>query len=142
MKCPKDGSQLARCLYEADIEVDECPKCHGIWLDEGELERIQRSTEKDYSEELKGIPNTVARAYAMARAKAEGEWGCPTCERTLARREYGYCSQIMIDVCPTCRGVWLDKGEIQALEVFFERARSEAKDIRRGFIGSILALFE
>jgi Zn-finger nucleic acid-binding protein len=38
-------------------------------------------------------------------------------------REYGYNSQIIIDTCTAGCGVWLDEGEIQALEKFFERNR-------------------
>ncbi len=39
MRCPKCGARLkTRALHE--VEVDECPECHGMWLDQGELEKI------------------------------------------------------------------------------------------------------
>jgi ribosomal protein L31 len=45
LKCPKcDGS-----LYETEFEnitIDVCDKCHGVWLDAGELAQV---TEKDES---------------------------------------------------------------------------------------------
>jgi hypothetical protein len=35
-RCPRDGEALAgRKLHGVDI--DECPQCKGMWLDEGEL---------------------------------------------------------------------------------------------------------
>jgi len=141
MKCPVDGEPLMSARYEAEIQVDECGKCHGIWLDAGELQRIESTKERDYSEELKRIPDHVARAYEAARQKAQRERTCPSCERELERREYGYCSQIAVDACPGCQGVWLDRGELSALEVFFEGAREGAKagdpGIARGFFGSL-----
>lgn len=141
MRCPRDKGQLDGCFYEDDIAVDECQECHGIWLDAGELEKVQESMEHDHSGELKNIPDFAIRAYRMAKAKRESELECPICGRPMDKNEYGYCSQIIIDVCSVCQGIWLDKGELEALEVFFERARAETREIRRGFFGSLAELF-
>ena len=142
MKCPVDGEPLTSARYEAEIQVDECAKCRGIWLDAGELHRIESTKERDYSEELKRIPDHVARAYEMARQKAQKERTCPSCGRELETKEYGYCSRITVDSCPGCHGLWLDRGELSALEVFFEGAREGAKaldkSLARGFFGSLL----
>jgi len=142
MKCPRDGTDLERSVYEAAVEIDTCPSCGGVWLDHGELERIQESQERDYSEELRQMPNLIAGVSAMADAKHEGPLACPACGRELEKREYGFCSQVSIDGCPSCRGVWLDKGELQRLEVFFERCRAETSKVRSGFLGSLLSIFE
>lgn len=40
MKCPKCGMQLEEIAF-VDIHVDKCFNCEGIWLDNGEIERIQ-----------------------------------------------------------------------------------------------------
>jgi ribosomal protein L37AE/L43A len=37
MKCPKCGTSLQEVKYQ-DVLIDKCEKCHGIWLDPGELE--------------------------------------------------------------------------------------------------------
>jgi Zn-finger nucleic acid-binding protein len=37
---------------------------------------------------------------------------CPNCGETLQVRER---SGIEVDVCPVCRGVWLDRGELDKL---------------------------
>ena len=39
MNCPLDGSEL-RITERSGIEVDYCPKCRGVWLDRGELDKI------------------------------------------------------------------------------------------------------
>jgi hypothetical protein len=40
MKCPKCGMQLEEIAF-GEIHVDKCFNCEGLWLDKGELERIQ-----------------------------------------------------------------------------------------------------
>lgn len=37
---------------------------------------------------------------------------CPNCGETLRERER---SGIEVDVCPVCRGIWLDRGELDKL---------------------------
>ena len=39
MKCPIDGSDLVMTERQG-IEIDYCPKCRGVWLDRGELDKI------------------------------------------------------------------------------------------------------
>ena len=39
MKCPIDGSYLTMTERQG-IEIDYCPKCRGVWLDRGELDKI------------------------------------------------------------------------------------------------------
>jgi uncharacterized protein len=39
MKCPVDGAELQMSNREG-IEIDYCPKCRGVWLDRGELDKI------------------------------------------------------------------------------------------------------
>jgi hypothetical protein len=140
MKCPDDSTSLQRQNYEGDVQVDGCPECGGIWLDHGELEAIEDRRENDYRAELKTIPNYFDKSYAMALARSEGTYMCPRCERAMEKREYAFCSQVMIDVCPQCRGVWLHDDELSELEVFFERNRLETAEIRKGFLASLLSL--
>lgn len=39
MQCPVDGSQLTMSDRQG-IEIDYCPKCRGVWLDRGEIDKI------------------------------------------------------------------------------------------------------
>lgn len=39
MKCPKCGGQLSDLLYRG-IQIDKCSDCLGVWLDDGELEKL------------------------------------------------------------------------------------------------------
>ena len=39
MQCPIDGTQLMISDRQG-VEIDYCPKCRGVWLDRGELDKI------------------------------------------------------------------------------------------------------
>lgn len=39
MKCPVDGTELLMTERQG-VEIDYCPKCRGVWLDRGELDKI------------------------------------------------------------------------------------------------------
>jgi Zn-finger nucleic acid-binding protein len=39
MQCPIDQTDL-QMTERQGIEIDYCPKCRGVWLDRGELDKI------------------------------------------------------------------------------------------------------
>jgi Zn-finger nucleic acid-binding protein len=39
MQCPIDGTPLV-ITDRSGVEIDYCPKCRGVWLDRGELDKI------------------------------------------------------------------------------------------------------
>ncbi len=44
MQCPIDGETLVM-TDRSGVEIDYCPKCRGVWLDRGELDKIiERAT--------------------------------------------------------------------------------------------------
>ena len=44
MKCPIDETELVMSERQG-VEIDYCPKCRGVWLDRGELDKIIERTE-------------------------------------------------------------------------------------------------
>jgi Zn-finger nucleic acid-binding protein len=50
---------------------------------------------------------------------------CPNCGEALRERER---SGIEIDVCPACRGVWLDRGELDKLVDRESRHYADSED--------------
>ncbi len=39
MKCPIDETELT-IAERSGVEIDYCPRCRGVWLDRGELDKI------------------------------------------------------------------------------------------------------
>jgi len=57
MRCPVDNETLLMTM-RGGVEIDYCPKCRGVWLDRGELDKIiDRST---------GASDAMASAPAFA----------------------------------------------------------------------------
>ena len=50
MECPVDKSTL-QMTERAGVEIDYCPKCRGVWLDRGELDKIIEKSESHSSAE-------------------------------------------------------------------------------------------
>lgn len=48
---------------------------------------------------------------------------CPRCEAPLAERER---DGVTIDICASCRGIWLDRGELEKLIARASAALDEA----------------
>jgi uncharacterized protein len=117
--CPRDGTPLTTEPYGDNTTVDRCRACAGVWLDPGELETIQQGSHISPAE-LDDV-DVIADAYEMARQKALPGIKCPRCGLSLEAVEYAYCSRILIDRCAKCGGIWLDAGELEALEKFFKR---------------------
>lgn len=140
LTCPIDQHRMVKKVYEGTTIIDICTKCNGVWLDKGELEKIEEVRMNDYSEELKRIPDYLEQNAELLRQQDREAINCPVCGESMVAKEYGYCSQIMIDVCPNCQGIWLDSGELQELEIFFERSKLEKKGLRKGFFRSLLRL--
>jgi Zn-finger nucleic acid-binding protein len=58
--------------------------------------------------------------------------GCPTCHSSLVEVER---SGVRIDACPQCRGVWLDRGELDRLLQLERQADEPDEDFYREMSG-------
>ena len=57
MKCPSCRETTLLISNRADVEIDYCPECRGVWLDRGELDKIiERS---DRHERETNVPRPV-----------------------------------------------------------------------------------
>jgi predicted RNA-binding Zn-ribbon protein involved in translation (DUF1610 family) len=105
-----------------------------------ELDELQDSMSGDYSDELRNLPDSVQADIELARNERAPMLMCPICGGQLDRRDHRDCTRVRVDVCPRCRGLWLGRGEMRALEGFFEESSVCAEDLRRGFLSGLHAL--
>jgi Zn-finger nucleic acid-binding protein len=45
MRCPLCTDEELEAHHRAGIEIDICPRCRGVWLDRGELDRLASDDE-------------------------------------------------------------------------------------------------
>ena len=112
MKCP-------RC---ADVELDhihsqlldECPRCGGVWYDADELRRAKDAEDPD----LAWLDFEFWK-HEEGLAPSDCATDCPACGSRLVSLEYGE-TQVRVDVCPSCAGIWLDAGEFEKIMAALE----------------------
>lgn len=89
------------------IEVDICPKCEGIWFDQGELDKVDKNIKPSLIE-FRKIPDIEVQLESLI---------CPNCKghKKMKKIEHDRDSHVIIDSCTQCGGIWLDKGELHAI---------------------------
>jgi uncharacterized protein with PIN domain len=45
MRCPKCGGHLMTEEFHR-VQIDRCPDCHGVWLDQGEIDAVMAHEDK------------------------------------------------------------------------------------------------
>lgn len=72
MLCPIDQTELVMTDRQG-VEIDYCPKCRGVWLDRGELDKIIDRTAPSSAEPVRGRPDDDDdrddREYARPKKK-------------------------------------------------------------------------
>ena len=88
VKCPSCSVEMETQIFN-EVEIDMCPRCKGVWLDEGELE------------EITGLNPEEGRVF--------------TCEKCGFSMNKKVILGIEIDYCGSCGSIWLDPGELEKL---------------------------
>lgn len=64
MQCPVDNETLVMA-DRGGVEIDYCPKCRGVWLDRGELDKIiERSAAAAAPPQARATQQPAPQAYA------------------------------------------------------------------------------
>lgn len=60
MNCPNDNTQLLLSERQG-VEIDYCPKCRGVWLGRGELDKLieKVSTQQPAQEQVRDYQNNI-----------------------------------------------------------------------------------
>src|SRR2546421_10592268 len=95
--CPKCRAYMFTRRRKG-VEIDLCSQCSGIWLDDGELATL--------AETKRDVPGEGQR-------RTPTPYACPRCGQILQEQLYTRGSELLVDVCPGCEGVYLDQGELE-----------------------------
>jgi Zn-finger nucleic acid-binding protein len=106
MQCVKCSGALVAKEVGA-VEIDQCELCSGIWCDLGELRSV---LDASFVEELRNHTDNNA-GHDGLRAK------CPRCggDGSMVPVLAPGSTEMHIDTCAVCFGVWLDGGELEEL---------------------------
>lgn len=59
LECPRDVGTMLVAVDRNGVMIDACPRCRGIWLDRGELDKLidlESTPDEDFLEEMRGGP--------------------------------------------------------------------------------------
>lgn len=141
MKCHSCGTEMTTENYE-EISIDVCPVCQGVWLDKGELEQIMRIREERFDQSNIDQVSLKCDVTRIPVGELKREVVCPKCGLLMNPVNFSYCSGIIIDKCPSDDGVWLDKGEIEKIQVFSEMWEEKLKKNKENYTGLMRKLEE
>ena len=104
MECPKCSGTLAEKEF-GGVRVDRCAECDGIWFDAKEVRALVAHA--------KASPDEVPKSSSSATSEQDEKNGtCPRCTEDLHRVESLAVDGLHYDQCMSCRGAWLDAGEL------------------------------
>lgn len=88
--------------------VDHCQGCGGIWLDIEAMSALM-DLPLNWLQTWQESLSDLVRGDVTTR---EVEILCPACHVALDERTYAADSSVYLDRCTSCRGTWLDQGEL------------------------------
>jgi Zn-finger nucleic acid-binding protein len=110
------------------MQFEGCPKCKGIWLIKDELRKLKNRVDDGSLRWLNNEIENLERASVVSTKRP-----CVKCKTTrMVSVNFGK-SSTLIDWCPQCHGMWLDRGEFEAITDYLkhERMAMHPKDIER-----------
>jgi Zn-finger nucleic acid-binding protein len=115
--CPRCGSRLQAREY-AELSVDECDRCGGLFLAPAMLERMVAAHDTSLGLRLALPKRAVERETVVYYIH------CPVCGKLMNRQAFGRFSGVVIDVCKP-HGIWFDAGELAEVIRFVEQGGLE-----------------
>lgn len=128
MPCPRCKTPLIKKHYEGAV-VHSCPFCKGHFLKEGVLVRLMaRESEVFPAHIISKVKAWRDRQQGQLKDRPgpKGEVKCPSCGEVMGAFIHSALTQVVLNRCPgeTCRAVWCDKGELEAIQILVEDARN------------------
>jgi len=126
MNCPSCSHKLKRIKAKSEI-LDICPRCKGIWFDSGELVDFVRDLAK--SENI--LPEKTRlferRQIHVSDEIAENNKSCPRCNVVMQTFNYCYDSNVFLEKCPDCNGIWADAKDVLKIARYLKADSTTAK---------------
>jgi Zn-finger nucleic acid-binding protein len=91
------------------VSIDRCGSCSGEFYDPTELDRVHFFDEPSRRELTRLVEPRLRQPGKDERI------GCPGCGHSMEIVDVAAMKPFQIDVCPKCKGTWLDGGEAEHL---------------------------
>ena len=110
MYCPRDQHSLTVRMLE-ELPVHKCLDCFGLWVPRQVIVSLAKA------ENFFSLVQLMEAEEFLLASLPKGSLHCPADDTCM---HLSSIHRVEMDICPTCRGVWLDRGEFDSA-VFRER---------------------
>ncbi|HEU5184218.1 MAG TPA: zf-TFIIB domain-containing protein [Gemmatimonadaceae bacterium] len=122
--CLGSHMEKARIDGTQSFELDHCRRCGGVWFEPGEVQLLRRESPDAFWTRVSPHPPDARalchschapidrNAAECPSCRTRNTIDCPGCERELEPQTY---RGVRLDVCRSCRGVWFDHVELEAI---------------------------
>jgi len=115
MKCSDCKGELKQAIFRG-IKIDTCTQCKGRWFDRDELKKAKDNTDED----LRWLNfNPFSKEADSFKIKSEKK-KCPKCLTNMSTLNYEE-SNVAINKCNKCLGVWIHSGEFKKIILYLEK---------------------
>jgi Zn-finger nucleic acid-binding protein len=135
-RCPLCRTQCDRINYEG-VSIYNCGSCGGHWLSPARLDVICKRREYEMPEPVKQKMMEIADASDTAERLL-----CITCGKEMVKEQFKHWPEIRIDRCPKCNGIWLDRGELEKCQIYWEYAQDHPEEWENSDLVARQALLE
>lgn len=136
-KCPVDGGTLDRYSIFS-MQFEGCPKCHGMWLAKDELRKLKNKALEGRLHWLNDEVDDIEKTSAVRTDRP-----CPKDGTKLLSVVFGK-SSLIIDWCPQCHGMWLDRGEFDSVIQYLntEAGNATRADVEKEIVDDLKKLWK
>lgn len=103
-------------IYLLKHNVDFCSGCKSIFLDQNELKLVKHGDVGEFEK---------IETFGERPRQDHIKINCPACSNKMREFVFAYDSNVYIDRCDNCGGIFLDQGELLAINNFLEKVERE-----------------
>lgn len=119
MQCPACLEPLEPAI-SLETNINLCSACRGMWFDQGTLPAYVKALSQ--SETIQPAKTQLferRQVDVMTGLNAAGKT-CPRCDVTMRVFNYAYDSNVFVDRCPNCDGIWTDQDEVKKIAQYIK----------------------
>lgn len=139
----REGSTADKCPHCAAVldayklhgmKFEGCPKCKGLWLVKDELRKLKNKVEDGSLRWLNVEIENIEKTAVVSTNRP-----CVKCKTVKMVSVIFGKSRVVVDWCPQCHGVWLNRGEFEEITEYLknELAHEQPKEIERQVVDDV-----
>ena len=115
MHCPSCGAPFVPAQYEG-LMLERCVACSATWFAAGSIKACADAMVKAGG--LPDAPPDFGYQPVDAAVSQKSAYQCPTCARPMEKLNYGGRSNVLVDHCAACGGIWADDAKVRDIAVY------------------------